>query len=576
MLLRLFGVATVVALTATSLTVPAHAAGTGLDGTITNALTGAPVVGAGIVIQHPDGSGWNFANSDSAGNYDFPDASGQYVVRVSAGGYVEQSLNATAPGTTDISLMPIQYGSIAGRAFKHGGGVIPNVYVELRRNDNQVANTATDAKGRYRFDNVETGTYTIKFRFPSGFELWYDNADESHRSTFEVTPGATTTINVTRPPVGNLVIKALDKVTGKPIAGYCWYYQEGPQHLETVCTNSKGQAKLTDILTGTYRGGGFDQNEVYVNALYGPATVTSGNTTTTTVRIEKSVSVRVSFVDAATGGPITGAACVRLASPVPTGVGTGSQCGSQVEFKNLFSQDIFQVWVAPVNGVHGAQWVSETGGGTGDPELAKVFRPNPGERVEIVARLDGAGSVTGVVRDVATGAEVGSVCPSPTRPRNSYGPNENADCTFGGTYFVRNLGPYQWKLAFPAFDGRHAWAWSGNAPNRATATPVQVVAGQSVTLDVALPATGTISGAVTGPEGSCLQCTGIVTLDAVTGEYAGISPFIAADGTFTIKGFHTQDVWLYYSFGEELIRYPTMLQTTAGGAVTGVVINRPS
>jgi hypothetical protein len=117
--------------------------------------------------------------------------------------------------------------------------------------------------------------------------------------------------------------------------------------------------------------------------------------------------------------------------------------------------------------------------------------------------------------------------------------------------------------------------WSGNAPNRAQATAVKIVAGQTKTLDVSAPATAAISGQVTGPAGVCIRCTSIYAVDATTGDYAGIMPNVFADGTFTIKGLNTQDVWLFYSAVDSLVRYPTQFHTTAGTTQSGVIITRP-
>ena len=130
-------------------------------------------------------------------------------------------------------------------------------------------------------------------------------------------------------------------------------------------------------------------------------------------------------------------------------------------------------------------------------------------------------------------------------------------------------------MSFPAFDGLHVWVWSGNAVDRAQATPVQVVVGQTVTLDAALPATGKITGTVTAPAGMCIQCTAIYAVNAVTGDYAGVAPHVAANGTYTMTGLNTQDVALYYSGPQDsLIQYPTQLHTTAGSTISGIDLNR--
>lgn len=471
----------------------------------------------------------------------------------------------------------IQYGDVAGRVVDQKGAGIAHVNVQLRRSGNWVADTATDDRGLYRFERVETGSdHTTQFTFPSGQVLFNGGVESEYDARpFTVEADATTTVNLTRPPVGHLTVRAVDKETGAPIAGYCWYPQDGPLQFHTTCSDSLGRARIRDVPVGTYRGGGYDPDEVYVNGLFGPVTVTEDETTWTTVKLEKSVSLHVDFADAVTGDPVDGA-CVTLADPVRTELGSSSTCGPEVEFKNLFAQEHFRLFVAPYDGQHGAQWVSTTGGGTGDPAQAKVFRPVPGERIQVTVKLDGAGTVTGVVRDAATGAGVRSVCPTPTGPATDYGPGPNSDCTYdSGQYAIRNLGPYEWKLAFPAFDGQHAWAWSGDAVNRASATPVQVVAGETITLDVALPATGTISGTVTVPDGMCLTCVNITVMDATTGDWAGVHTLVRPDGTFTVKGLNTQDVRLFYSLADGW-EYPELIHTTAGEAVTGITITVPA
>jgi hypothetical protein len=80
---------------------------------------------------------------------------------------------------------------------------------------------------------------------------------------------------------------------------------------------------------------------------------------------------------------------------------------------------------------------------------------------------------------------------------------------------------------------------------------------------------------VTGPASACIRCTTIYAVDATTGDYAGITPYVFSDGTFTLKGLNTQDVWLYYTVGDDLVRYPTQFHTTAGTTQPGVIITLP-
>ena len=374
---------------------------------------------------------------------------------------------------------PSNLGLISGMVRSDTGAALPNVFLEIWRDGNPVANTGSGHNGRYEFTQVEPGTYTMFIRFVSGHEVWYpDVADQFSATPFEVRGHGRTKVDVTRPPVGTLIIIAVDDETGERIPGICFFHQDAPFPFNTVCTEANGEARLVDVPVGTYDGGSFDQNEIYVNGLLRGAVVTAGQTTTATVRLQKSASLRVNYVDAVTGDPAS--ACLYLLVD-NAGVGGSAACGPVAELKNLFPIQL-KLFASPSDGVHGAQWVGESGG-TGDPDMAKVFDLDFGDRVEVTVELDGAGSVSGVITDDVTGTGVRSVCPSVTLPSPFFGSHPNSFfCTdTDGFYRFRDLGPYEWKMAFPVFTAGYAWEWSGDAPNRAEATPVQVVVGAETT-----------------------------------------------------------------------------------------------
>ncbi|MGH3728475.1 MAG: hypothetical protein ACRDTU_06950 [Micromonosporaceae bacterium] len=97
----------------------------------------------------------------------------------------------------------------------------------------------------------------------------------------------------------------------------------------------------------------------------------------------------------------------------------------------------------------------------------------------------------------------------------------------------------------------------------------------TVKLDVALPATGTISGTVSVPDEGSLTWVNITVVDATTGDWAGVHTMVRSDGAFTVKGLNTQEVRLTYSLGNEW-EYPDLIHTTAGEAVTGITTTVPA
>ena len=170
------------------------------------------------------------------------------------------------------------------------------------------------------------------------------------------------------------------------------------------------------------------------------------------------------------------------------------------------------------------------------------------------------------------------MCPTATGPSSTTNGAFNSACSFDstGAYRITGLGPYAWKVAVPTYTGTYAWTWSGGAANRAKATAVQVVAGTTVTQNVALPATGTISGTLTPPAGGNPALAQVQVVDAATGDYAGAFARVNADGTFTVTGLNTQKVWIYYTYGVTTYKYPTKVSTNASLGVTGVVLTVPS
>ncbi len=469
----------------------------------------------------------------------------------------------------------VDYGSISGRVVSKQGEALRDVYVELRRNSNYVANTSTAGNGKYQFPQVEAGVYTIKVRFPSGHEVWYDNADwEQNATPITVNANANTVVNVTRPPVGNLNIKVIDQVTRQVLPGICFYPQGGPFQFPTTCSGADGVARLRDFPVGTYDSGSFDQAGIYENGLVQDAVITEGATARVTVRLRKWGKINVSFVDSATGDPA--GACVHLADAVRSEVGEHGPCGTTINLPNMPAMD-FRLFVSTYDGVHGAQWVGSAGG-TGDPAAAQRYSLTWGQQLNIVVRLDGAGSITGRITDAATGAGVSDVCPSATAPSPDYGPPLHSHCTSpDGYYTIRHLGPYAWKLAFPGYSGAHAWAWSGGAANRDGASALTVVAAATLTHDVALAPSGVISGRVTGFSGSCYYCATINAIDADTGDYAAVSPYVWPDGTYTMKGLNAQNVWVEYAYDNDIgpVRYPQQLHTTIGNTIAGIDLPIP-
>jgi hypothetical protein len=594
-MLRRIGVAATTVVGALAAAGPAWAAtgDTGsLEGTVVDALTGKPVATAEIVIEMPDYSNWHETHTDDSGHFSIEVATvGGYRVEILSNGYVTQWANGhtsendadliAVPGSLQVSLMPIQYGSISGRVVTDGGKPVGIIGIEADdSNGNQVAWTGSGKNGTFTFAGLQTGNYLLGFHYPSGYIRWYrDAADRYSATPVEVKPNVSTALRVVQPAFGSMAIVVKDAGTGAALQGACFYYQGGPFNFNTACTNNAGKAQVTGIPVGTYQVGVAGPNPDWLGDSVSGILVTERHTTPTSVMLKKAAAIHMSFVDAVTGDSVDGGVCVGITGAADHNIGAPYTCDNDdtVDLVGLPPSTV-RLFVEPRDGVHGSQWVGPNGG-TGDPDAAMAYTVTNGQSVDVTVRLDGAGSISGMVTAQDTGAPVRAVCPTATQPSRSYNPAFNSVCTDSdGTYTIRELGPYDWKVAYPAYGGGQAWVWSGGAPNRAGSTAVRVVAGSTVTADASLPATGRITGKITVPDGGSVDVASIWTVDAETGDYAGVEPPIKSDGTFTINGLNDQSVWLYYTYGGRDItyKYPTEITTTAGGAVSGVDFTVPA
>src|SRR5690242_6321692 len=67
--------------------------------------------------------------------------------------------------TSGVALA--QQASLAGTVRDQTGAPLPGVTVELTAPHNATLAAATDASGKYRFDRVVAGSYTLSFRLPN-------------------------------------------------------------------------------------------------------------------------------------------------------------------------------------------------------------------------------------------------------------------------------------------------------------------------------------------------------------------------------------------------------------------------
>jgi hypothetical protein len=338
------------------------------------------------------------------------------------------------------------------------------------------------------------------------------------------------------PATGDITVTATDASNGKRIADICAFAGQA-----AGCSGGSGSVRLTGLPAGPV--------EVRVSSPEGrffvgrrTVTVVGGRTVRARLALKPAASIATVVRDAVTDRGVE-EACV---SPIrrPGGMITPSRgiCSDEEGVLHIgpLQAGDYTLFVSPPEDVgdYGAQWVGRAGG-TGNQAEAMVIHATIGRVTTIPSiRLDPAGAVSGrlTVRPggpAATHGWVGITAFEPTLGR-AFGVEADAD----GRYTLGGLGPYRWPLYLEAA-GKPS-QWSGTAPNRTKATPVQVGLGTTTRFDAVLVDGATVTGRTTA--------TGaIVAREVGTGDVVGTA--VATNGRYTMRVLGRQTVRIDFGNG---------------------------
>ncbi len=184
---------------------------------------------------------------------------------------------------------------------------------------------------------------------------------------------------------------------------------------------------------------------------------------------------------------------------------------------------VYNAFVHVHDGVHGMQWVGLVRG-TGAQAKARLIKLSDGATFTLPdIKLDKVSTVTGTIRDQATGdplefAFVGAA--SFSSGLGETGPGSFTDAA--GRYTIGDLGPYAWTFFFRHLG--HASVFSGGTGDRFLATGVKLTAGQTTTYDLSMRAGTLLTGMITHADGSPLTNFVRLTLvHALSGDELDIS-----------------------------------------------------
>jgi hypothetical protein len=494
------------------------------------AVDGSPLVSVEVLLYAGERRIYGGFTDDN-GDYSFPVLPGDYVVGFQAGshgaeqyipGAVDRSkarVYTIAAGQTivadDSVLKPA---SFSGRLVGADGKAKADFQVYVTSADDQQSyGTTTGSDGTWRIDDVQPGDYQVSFSNPSGARTqWaYGKTSREAADLIAVGAGAEVTVDETWLTGAMLQVKAVDEVTGVAVDDFCVQVQAAGGFDQGCATG--GTATVTDLTPGAAL---IDvvpgETTYFLRDRENPVTLVTGQTATMTVPLAKGGKVSFSASDRATGRPVA-ETCFALMTNGRGGLpdGYGDCTESQgTSISGAVAPGTYEVFaIAPDS--YGHQWIGAAGG-TGDQRAAARIVVTADRTVAApAARLDPAGSITGVVTG-SNGAPIEDADVSFTAWGFGPGPIHSVNTDGRGRYTIGKLGPYAWPLSFTA--SGHPRQWSGTVGNRFKAVHIPVTVGAPAIYDIRLSAGSTVKGKVTIPAG--LPATGwrLTVVNAVTGD----------------------------------------------------------
>lgn len=459
---------------------------------------------------------------------------------------------AVAASITVTPAVAAGGGTVQGRITdEHGNPTSAQIGLEPLDGSNNIPGASGD-DGLFTVPDVPAGQYRFVISDSTHPPQWAPGQDSPEKAVpVTVTEGRISTVDERFLPLVRLVVRVTDAVTGRPVAGAC--ASVGASPFPFACAGAGGVATVDGAWPGPANVDVSDPNGAHWPATVENVGFTRGAVTRISVVLRPAASITATVRDASTRQPVL--ACVSVALREGHGIfGGGRGCYTTDAAGKLvigpLDPTTGQLFVEPLDTAHGKLWVTTTGG-TGDQRKARMITAAVGHPVQLPPiEVGPAGTISGTVRNRATGAPIGTVCAYAFAfdPRLGNDPSRRCS-TSTGAYTISGLGPYSWPVLFtsaPVFG--LAWQWSGDVADRFSARMVRVRAGGTTTLDARMYPGGTVSGAVVDGAGSPVFAS-VNAYNARTGDFAADSTTSApSEGQpFVVRGLATQQVKIEYS-----------------------------
>ncbi|TGN99956.1 hypothetical protein PN36_29875, partial [Candidatus Thiomargarita nelsonii] len=517
------------------------------DGHITGTVTdtaGNPLVGINVAAYRQDGSNWVWINAnstDSAGNYDIGDLNaGTYRLRFrdNSGTYAVEYYNdapdidntatdiavTTGMTTSGIDAQLVLAAHITGTVTDTAGNPLMGIEVAAYRwngtNWFWLNLVLTDASGNYDVGGLNTGTYRVRFRDPSGTYAteYYDNAPDIISGTnLDLTAGTTTpNVNAQLGYAGNITGTVTD-TAGNPLMGInvAAYHQDGSNWvwINANSTDSAGNYDIGDLNAGTYRLRFRDNSGTYAVEYYNDVPNIDSGTDITVTLGTPTTGIDAQLVLAA---HITGTVTDTAGNPL-MGIEVSAYRwnGTNWVWLNFVSTDAdgnydvgglntgtYRVRFRDPSGTYAIEYYDNAPdifSGTNIDLTAGTTTP------DINAQLGYAGNITGTVTDSA-GNPLAGISVLVFRWNGTKWEWATSGITdAAGNYDVGDLNTGTYRVGFKDFSWRYALEYYDDVLDFNHATDIAVTLGTPTTgINAQLALAGNLSGTVTDSAGNPL------------------------------------------------------------------------
>ncbi|MEK1833433.1 carboxypeptidase regulatory-like domain-containing protein [Priestia megaterium] len=185
-----------------------------LTGTLTDAQTSTPLVGASVNLVNQAGVTIATATTNSQGQYNITSLTpGVYTVTFGQQGYASQTIGTVIESNTTTTLtktLDRNVGVINGRVTDNEGNPLIGVIINVFLNNNLVASVNTNETGTYTISNLAPDNYTVT-ALSQNFQSQVKGA--------QVTAFQTTTVNYALSPESGILTGTIIDTNGDTVSG---------------------------------------------------------------------------------------------------------------------------------------------------------------------------------------------------------------------------------------------------------------------------------------------------------------------------------------------------------------------